>query len=453
MEDHGAAAHGAGHGHGELPEAWETSIWPVVAALAAVIAALSLVWLAKDSDSAFAGPMAGSALAASVLAIGGWIWERRLKAKEEAEGLAPDAPSPRFTQVLTFTIAEGQLERARAEGGVIHAIEHADLATVPGYQDLRVIVAPAEDGPSQVLVETTWKGRDGLEGYNASRQNLLDLVSRHDEEVVAGAVQAFDMEVVRDTKHQAYRFGLPQALTILGGLFVGGFGFGAAQTAFEDEATIIENGGPPVVSYEIEATDNAFNRDTLVAPPATEVTFTMVAAGSNLHNLSFYESPGGTPFAVEDPISEGNLLVTFTTPGPGSYYFQCDVHPNDMNGTFEVVEGTPLPGGGPAGPEGPGGPQTVTATDNEFDVATIEAVAGQELRVTMVNDGEAQHNLTFLGEDGQILVEGATTGLIAGGESGEAVFTPPEAGSFTFICEVHPNDMTGEFIVREASGP
>jgi plastocyanin len=28
---------------------------------------------------------------------------------------------------------------------------------------------------------------------------------------------------------------------------------------------------------------------------------------------------------------------TFTSPGPGTYYFRCDAHP-DMNGTFYVDE-------------------------------------------------------------------------------------------------------------------
>jgi plastocyanin/heme-degrading monooxygenase HmoA len=454
MSDHGAA-HGEGHGahggHGHGPEVWETSIWPVIAALAAIGAGLALVWVARDSGSDFAGPVAGAALAATVLSVAAWIWERRQKAAEQAAGHDVDAPDPRYTQVLTFTIADGQLERARAEGGVIRDIEGADLGAIEGFKDFRITLSPDEHGPSQVIVETTWADREGLAGYNASRQNLLDIVARHEEEVVPGTVQVFDMQVVRDTKHQSYRFGLGTALVIFGGLIAGGFLFGAAQTLFQEETVVADGGGPVENPYEIQAGDNFFNKNRLEAPPNTEVTFTMVTTGVAPHNLAFYQSAGGdllTETSRSEIITSGSTTVTFTTPGPGTYYFQCDLHPGQMNGVFEVREGAPPPGGGPGGPPA-GGPETVVATDNAYDKTRLEGKAGQEFTVTLRNEGVAPHTLTFLtARGGTALAEGADTGVVNSGESKTLTFTVADPGEYFYYCIVHPTEMTGTFVVQ-----
>jgi plastocyanin/heme-degrading monooxygenase HmoA len=455
MSDHGAA-HGEGHGahggHGHGPEVWETSIWPVIAALSAIAASLALVWVARDSGNDFAGPVAGAALAATVLSVAAWVWERRQKAAEQAAGHDVDAPDPRYTQVLTFTIADGQLERARGDGGVLHEIESADLGAIEGFKDFRITLSPDQSGPSQVLVETTWADREGLAGYNASRQNLLDIVARHEAEVVPGTVQVFDMQVVRDTKHQSYRFGFGTALVMFGGLLAGGFLFGAAQTLFQEETVIADGGNGPIENpYEIEAGDNFFNKDRLVAPPNTEVTFTMHAVGVNPHNLAFFLSEGGeliSDTARSEIITSGSVTVTFTTPGPGTYFFHCDIHPTTMKGVLEVREGAPPPGGGPGGPPA-GGAVTVVATDNAFDHTKLEAKAGEEFTVTLKNDGRAQHTLTFLtAQGGTALADGADTGLVPSGESQTISFTVAEPGEYFYFCLVHPTEMTGTFVVQ-----
>jgi plastocyanin/heme-degrading monooxygenase HmoA len=352
MSDHGAA-HGADHGgdhgghgaHGHGPERWETSMWPVAAALGAIVTGLCLVWNAKDGANDFAGPMAGAALVATIAAVGAWIWERKQRAAEEAKGADVHGENPKYTQVLTFTVPAGQLDAARAEGGVVSALEHKDLSEIPGYKDFRVTVAPSADGPSQVIVETTWEDHDGLAAYNASDLNLLAVLTDHEEQVLPGTVQAFDMEVVRDTKMQSYRFPMSAALAVVGGLVAGGFMFGAAQSIFVEES-VVADAGPPENPYEIVMRDNSFNKDTLTAPPNTEVTYQIRHVGVNPHNLSFYDAPGGTAFlSGEIFTADGEYTETFTTPGPGTYYFQCDVHPTEMTGTFVVAEGAPPPGG------------------------------------------------------------------------------------------------------------
>jgi plastocyanin len=162
----------------------------------------------------------------------------------------------------------------------------------------------------------------------------------------------FDMEVVRDTKDVSFRFPFAAAAALLGGLAIGGFMVGAGLTLFQGEgAGGGGDAGPaPVQDTSIVvATDNRFNPTTLTAPPNTEVTFTLQQRGNSPHNLHFLTARGGQTLA---PGAEGAILtargqtddVTFTTPGPGEYFFLCDIHPDEMTGTLRVVEGAPVPG-------------------------------------------------------------------------------------------------------------
>jgi len=58
------------------------------------------------------------------------------------------------------------------------------------------------------------------------------------------------------------------------------------------------------------------------------------------HNFALYPTS-----AAQDPIFQGEIfsgpatrIYQFRAPAqPGNYYFQCDVHPAQMNGTFVVT--------------------------------------------------------------------------------------------------------------------
>jgi len=85
----------------------------------------------------------------------------------------------------------------------------------------------------------------------------------------------------------------------------------------------------------------------------------------------------------------------------------------------------------------------VTAAGFAFDPSTIEAEPGQEVTVTLVNNDEAPH--TFTVEDLDASVQAA------GGESADVTFTAPDSGSVGFLCEIHPEQMTGEITVDGAA--
>ncbi|MGE5596516.1 MAG: cupredoxin domain-containing protein [Hyphomicrobiales bacterium] len=461
----------AGHGGHDDPEVHlpDPSVWPLVAGVAAAIFGAALIFWSRDRDNDFAGPLVGLTLLLLFLSAFGWGWQDYHMRRKAALGEhAPARRNPRFTQVVTFAIAEGQLAAARATDGIITELEGSDLRDVAGFQDLRIIVSPADVGPSQVLVETTWSEREDLATYEETRRSLVDRIARHGAEVVPGSVQVFDMEVVRDTKDTSFKFGLGAAASVFGALIVGGFMLGAGLTAFQEDRPVAEGGETPGTTtpdpYRVTATDNKFNVNTLAAPPNTQVTFTLVNNGTAPHNLAFYtDESASTPLAegsVGNHLDGGNTEeITFTTPGPGTYYFHCDFHPDQMNGTFIVSADAPAPGGAGGGAggggaengggEAPAGGAVVNATDNKFDKASLEATAGQELTVTLNNKGKVPHNIHFYDKKGgDTLADGAEGAILQGGKTETLKFTPPQPGQYYYQCDLHPDQMNGTLTVK-----
>jgi plastocyanin len=457
--DHQPNEHSS-HGEVHLPD---PSIWPLVVGVAALFLGAALIFWSRDTGNDFAGPLLGAAIVSTLIAAFGWAYEDgRMKRRAEQSHIRGPREA-RYTQVVTFAIAEGQVDTARTTG-VISRLESSDsaLRDLDGFQDLRIILSPAETGPSQVLVETTWADREGLATYEQTRRTMLDLLANYPDEVVPGSVQVFDMEVVRDTKDVSFRFGAGAAFTTIAALMVGGFMVGAGLSLFQSESTGGEggNGGAtpvPANPFRVVATDNKFDKAEIVAGPNAEITVTLVNNGAAKHNIHFLDKQGGATLAdgAQGEIIDGGgteTKLTFTTPGVGNYYFLCDLHPDQMNGTFKVVEGGPTGTGETAGGGGgdvPAGGEQVVATDNKFDKKTLNAAAGQEFRVTLTNKGKAKHNIHFLDKKGgKTLTDGAQGKIIDGGQTDTISFTVANAGTYYFQCDLHPSEMFGDFVVQ-----
>jgi plastocyanin len=93
------------------------------------------------------------------------------------------------------------------------------------------------------------------------------------------------------------------------------------------------------VVLPITAQNSLFSPRTLTAPPNTSVIVRMnnLDAGV-LHNVSVYTNNQATGriFVSTDLSAGGTKDYAFTTPGAGTYFFRCDVHPDTMTGTFNV---------------------------------------------------------------------------------------------------------------------
>lgn len=93
----------------------------------------------------------------------------------------------------------------------------------------------------------------------------------------------------------------------------------------------------------VEAVDSAFSVKTIEAPAHSIFKVTLNNSGEIPHDIAFYDKEGGSPLSGDavSPLLQGgeSATITFTTPGPGTYYFLCLVHPVEMNGTFVVKGG------------------------------------------------------------------------------------------------------------------
>ena len=89
-------------------------------------------------------------------------------------------------------------------------------------------------------------------------------------------------------------------------------------------------------AVEITAADLAFDATTIEATAGEDFTITLVNDDSAPHNISLYSEEGGDQIVLGDTAEAGQTVtVDVSALEPGTYYFQCDIHP-DMNGTVVV---------------------------------------------------------------------------------------------------------------------
>ncbi|MGI8792065.1 MAG: cupredoxin domain-containing protein [Acidimicrobiales bacterium] len=89
---------------------------------------------------------------------------------------------------------------------------------------------------------------------------------------------------------------------------------------------------------ELHAESTAFDTDAieLVAHSKVAVALTNNDAGLT-HNFSIYDDTTDPLFRGELITGPGSATYDFEAPDAGTYRFQCDVHPAEMNGSVTVV--------------------------------------------------------------------------------------------------------------------
>ncbi len=79
-----------------------------------------------------------------------------------------------------------------------------------------------------------------------------------------------------------------------------------------------------------------------------------------------------------------------------------------------------------------------------FNVDTIEAPAGEDFTITLVNNDVAPHNISIYSEEGgEVLALGST---IESGQTTTLDVSALEAGEYYFQCDLHP-EMNGTVVV------
>ena len=93
---------------------------------------------------------------------------------------------------------------------------------------------------------------------------------------------------------------------------------------------------PPGGEADIVAQNTAFDTDQITLPADKESTLVFENRDPLTHNVAIYTEQGG------DELFQGELVTASTVEyrvpplEAGSYFFQCDIHPDVMTGTVEV---------------------------------------------------------------------------------------------------------------------
>ncbi|HZQ38166.1 MAG TPA: cupredoxin domain-containing protein [Dehalococcoidia bacterium] len=85
-------------------------------------------------------------------------------------------------------------------------------------------------------------------------------------------------------------------------------------------------------------TDNKYSETKLSVKAGVPVTLTVQNKGSAVHNWHLLDVKDDSGKEIKTDLDEPGKTssVTFTIGKPGTYKFQCDVHPSDMTGTLTV---------------------------------------------------------------------------------------------------------------------
>jgi plastocyanin len=91
----------------------------------------------------------------------------------------------------------------------------------------------------------------------------------------------------------------------------------------------------------VQSQDNNYSETSLEVTAGNEATIVLDNRGANPHTLTVYEDAqyteqvdGATTEAVP-PARSGEFSYTFEA---GEYFFRCEVHPSQMQGTITAME-------------------------------------------------------------------------------------------------------------------
>ena len=126
--------------------------------------------------------------------------------------------------------------------------------------------------------------------------------------------------------------GIPLLILLVAGII------SAVHLQATAKAAALARASAPTAEPSETTTDNAFSARAITVPAGTQVTFTLTNKGQAVHNwhLLGIQSSDGKDIMLPLTSPGATNTITFTISQPGSYKFQCDVHPQDMTGTLTV---------------------------------------------------------------------------------------------------------------------
>lgn len=235
-----------------------------------------------------------------------------------------------------------------------------------------------------------------------------------------------------------------------------------------------------IVIVDLLAKNMNFDKNNITVIAGSEVIINFYNLDRGVpHNFAVYANSEADTVIFQGSVIVGSAQTTyvFNAPvDPGIYFFRCDVHPKVMTGNFYVVSSDnllyPSPSAAPQSqPETRApdqsilaasqnatmtGPQSIivdlAAENIAFDKKTITVPAGAKVTINFNNrDSGVPHNFAVYTDStaetavfqGQIITGPAKTTY--------TFDAPAKPGTYLFRCDVHPVQMTGQFIVQAAS--
>jgi len=130
--------------------------------------------------------------------------------------------------------------------------------------------------------------------------------------------------------------GVPVVVLLIGGSTAGLYRIGQAQQAAVEEAQ--KEASQPLTALAEITTDDKFSRTTFISPAGQSVTLTQTNKGSAIHNWHVLDQKDNSGKDITTALTNPGQTntVTFTISTPGTYKFQCDVHPTEMFGTLKI---------------------------------------------------------------------------------------------------------------------
>ncbi len=101
-------------------------------------------------------------------------------------------------------------------------------------------------------------------------------------------------------------------------------------------ATAAASGSAAENKITIVATDNKYDKTSLTVKAGQPVTLTLDNKGAAIHDwhLDGVKTPDGKDINTKLIPGGQSDTITFTIPNPGTYNFECQVHPTEMKGTI-----------------------------------------------------------------------------------------------------------------------
>jgi glucose/arabinose dehydrogenase/plastocyanin len=212
--------------------------------------------------------------------------------------------------------------------------------------------------------------------------------------------------------------------------------------------------GVSAVAIQLTIKGDKFIPTNLTVPAGAQVTLTYDDQDPDPHNFALYPSKSVSDAIFRSPVITGPVTATYTfiaPAAPGTYYFRSD--PNTgLLGTLTVtsttLQTTTLPATTAPPAQGTTATITLTAKNTAFDTNRISVPAGSKVVMTFINnDADLPHNFALYTDStaSTTIFKGE---LITGVKTVTYTFTAPsKPGNYFFRCDVHPEMMTGTFVV------